>query len=257
MMSSDDEYPEQELQRSVLAFDLEEIPGALQTDDPVEQGELMRNLHSDQIGQESYAPEFARKSVTNITLTNLKSQFKRGHKQRAMKSIHTRRKIILDDRAVYPPDEQNIALKCDKHYLDFTMAAGKDIGLDAILPRDDVNVDPNWVFELDLTMPIREWTSHYVNLGFSFDGCMLYIGRRGREEVWLAFAPDSWIQDELADAGPSTSNGPTQLKPERFRRFAAFINLALNDMAYSDVNTSTPYPDTRSRFQMRTTSNIL
>jgi hypothetical protein len=237
-----------------MPFCLEDVPPTLDTDDPVSQGDLLRHLNLEGSNQR-FEDEFETMPVNKIPLSFLKRQYENKYTHRAISSMSERHQVQLDDRSVYPQDSPSITFRCTDHHLDFLMAVSSGMGLDAILPN--AWPDLNWVFCLDLTQPIRSWRTNYGKLGFDSGGRMLYIGKRGREDVWLAFAPLPWILDTLTEDPAGLQTGASHLESLRYRRFAAFIGQALNDMAYTDVTATVPYPDVESGTHMRRTTNIL
>jgi len=239
------------------SFNLQDFPASLETDDPISQGDLARNLHHHNLTHEPFDVEFQRLRPSTITLSDLRKQFDRNLVGRAINSLSSRQQIHLDDATIYPVDHPDITLRCSKHYLDFTLAVSRDIGLDAILPNEDVVVEPNWVFNLDLGIPIRQFRAHYSNLGFHTTGCMLYIGRQGQEDAWIAFVPNEQIFRGDHPLMSSARKDTTFLKPDRFRQFAAFLNKALSDMAYRDIVSHREYPDITTQAAFTRTANIL
>jgi hypothetical protein len=255
--SSDSSAP---LQEPVLPFCLSDIPPELDTDDPVNQEDLLIHLYRNSDNDLSFEQTFETLQIRKLTVSALERQYKQLRSAQAISSLRTRTQVVLERDSTYKTHSPDVSMSCDQHFLDFFMAVGSGMGMDAVLPA--VDVDHTWTFNMDVTQPFRQWRMNYGRLGFETAGRMLYFGRRAQEDVWVAFAPLAFIQNTLDNRGEGGGGGggrssSSTVHTLRYRRFLMFINYCLHRMAFEDFTMSTQYPDVTTNATANEHSNIL
>jgi hypothetical protein len=236
---------------------LEEIPDSLVSDDPIAQDEFRGSLGGNSL-KNDFRKKFETMRKSQIKLSTLRHLYE-GQKSSAAIGLLSRRNVVtIDEDYIYDPNDPNLAFKAEHHYIDFFMAVSANIGLDAVLPRarSEASV-PNFSFRLTLDGNYREWKTLHGQLGFDPSGRMLHIGRRYEEDVWIAFAPKTFVCRMSTEEHPGFQlETSTRLSTEHYRRFALFINYCLSQMSFEYFTLRRQYPDINDIEDLRQMTNI-
>jgi len=108
------------------------------------------------------------------------------------------------------------------------MTVSASIGLWAATPN--INVDHNYVFNLDLTKPYRDFKGKYGKLGFDPKGRILFIGKSRNDDVWLAMAPWSFFDDSADNMPAGHVTGDARLSTKHYRMLVMFFAYLLSQL---------------------------
>jgi hypothetical protein len=173
--------------------------------------------------------DFYESSVQPISINTLKEIYNRRNKDRAIRMLHNRHRIVFSNDDLYDPKDPNLGWGQHRHFLDFLLVVPKHSGLDAIIPNREV--DHN--FSFDITFKQRAWAAKYGELGFNPSRRMLYIGKAGGQQVWLAMAPAIFFNKEMTN-GPykhdTIGKNPMVMPRPRFRRVIEMMSFMMKDM---------------------------
>lgn len=233
---------------------------ALSADDGLDQRVINGALTEGAYDSETQRQKFKDVPFRRVRLSELRANFEGNKTRRALNLMSMRTEIKIDDEYLHKHDNPNLAWDMSKHYLDFLLVQSASIGFHAILPR--VANDLTFIFHLDLHQPCRTFTSKYVDLDFSPDRRLLYIGRsRGKDEVWLAMAPaEYFLKDQALPRHARMAVLPTSLEGSHYwmlvMLFAYFLN---RKFPGGSIYCTVPYPDLESnpRQNVAASTNIL
>ena len=198
-----------------------------------------------------------------LKLSYLEDSFNSRNHTTAIGDLMQSKRIVIDDKYTldeshYHSDlEQMMSLHVQDFFLDFTMYVGRLAGLGAIMPTPDA--DHSWVFVLNIRNQSRNFHPKHSWIGFDVSGRMIEIGTvRGREHVWVAFAPDDIISGSRELDEPSTRNGAApHVTTTQCRKFFLFLAKCLADMRFSDIYCNDPYADVTLPSLFERSTNIL
>jgi len=213
------------------------------------------NIHDD--------PPLQQQPPAPLKLSYLKESFDLRHYSTAIADLMDSKRIVIDekytlDRSHYSSDlQQMMTLKVQDFYLDFTMYVGRLAGWGAIMPTP--NADHSWVFVMNLRNQSRNFRPKHSWIGFDVNRRMIDFGTaRGREHVWIAFAPDAIVSGEKELDPPFTGSGVApHVTKAQYRKFLLFLATCLSEMRFSDIYCVDPYVDVEEPFEFERSTNIL
>lgn len=222
-------------------FQLDAVADALAADDGLDQGVINSSLEGSD--DDRAQRKFDDLPFRHVSLKELKDIYESRNARKALNLLRMRTEIALDPDMTYNTDDPSLAWNVPNHYLDFLLVVSDNIGFDAILPN--VPNDPNFVFNLDLHQPTRTFKSKHANVGFSLDRCMLYIGKsRGKDNVWLAMAPEQFFSGDGSYRDVHPNNGPTSLAPKHYWMMVMFLAHVIDEsLPGQGIYCSEKYPD--------------
>lgn len=175
--------------------------------------------------------EFYEKSVKDLPVRTLKKIYDTRNRDHAIRMLHRRHRITFGRDDLYDPKDPALGWGRHKHFLDFLLVVPKEPGLDAIIPNREV--DHNFSFDFTLTQYYRPWTTKYGELGFDPSRRMLYIGKAGGQNVWLAMAPADVFGEETSNLPYRHDNygssGMVMPRP-RYRRVVEMLSYMMKGM---------------------------
>jgi hypothetical protein len=236
-------------------FDLEVIPEALQTEDSIQQEDVLSEIFKARQYQTGQGRTFEKEQVFNVKISTLRRSYEKKDSHYAINLMRRRVRVELDARSTADSRDDDLMWHCTNFFLDYLMLVSADIGLHAILPN--VQSDPGYNFRLQLNQPYRTFSAKFAKLGFDPKGRMLFIGFQGIDNVWLAMAPRRALRPDGEDIPVGTCTGPTMMATEHYLAMLAWLSHTLQETAISDVFLSVPYPDISSTFKFKIDSNIL
>jgi hypothetical protein len=208
-------------------------------------------------------PQLQQQPPTPLKLSYLKESFDLRHHSTAIADLMDSKRIVIDDkytldRSHYFSDvEQMMTLNVQDFYLDFTMYVGLLAGFGAIMPTPEA--DHSWVFVMNVRNQSRNFRPKHSWIGFDISGRMIDVGTvRGREHVWIAFAPDAIVAGEKELDPPSTGNSAApHVTKVQYRKFLLFLATCLSEMRFSDIYCVDPYVDVEEPSAFERSTNIL
>ena len=108
------------------------------------------------------------------------------------------------------------------------MVIGSHVGIAVFIPSAP---SANFVFKLNLHLPIREFHSKYGSLGFNPSGALLYIGAIGAQELWIAMAPLEYFDGSDGQTfDMKDGHGDTCLSMPHYHMMVAFWGTILAEL---------------------------
>src|ERR1700676_2396478 len=105
------------------------------------------------------------------------------------------------------------------------MTVSVSISLWAATPN--INVDHNYIFNLNLTKPYRDFKGMCGKLSFDPKGRILFISKSRNDDVWLTMAPWSSFADNMP-AGHIT--GDAYLSTKHYHMLILFFAYLLSQL---------------------------
>jgi hypothetical protein len=140
-----------------------------------------------------------------------------------------RSRFVLDPHTIIDHSEGKEMISAEPSRIDFKCIVGKETGLGVLCRVSATNQTTS--FTLLLHSPHLQFHHSHGELGFDPTGNLLFVGKRGDEEVWLAWAPDG--VEILRPSGPPGSG--TQLSTPRYRLAVLFWAYALSQLEHLNV----------------------
>lgn len=204
-------------------------------DDAPTQEDLLRAIFQPSVIPEAERDGFESLRRMTVRLSKLREAYERGQSTKAMGYLDQRTKLKIDADLYIPVEDDRLLWNSKVHRLDYMMTVSDGIGLWAAIPN--VPSNHNFMFNMDLKAPYREFKAKYGKLGFDPKGRMLYIGKCRNEDVWLAMAPLKF-DDELP-AGYVT--GDSRLTTRQYRMLVMFLAKALMSIRDRGFTCDDPY----------------
>ena len=206
-------------------FTVGDIPATLESEDGVNHAEVEQVIALDWRSGPELIQGFHEQVSTQVKLTTLRRDFKKGHKRTSIQRLWTRQIVQIDNELVYDKNDSGLAWSAHKHYLDYYLLVPARRGLQEILPTSQG--DPSYVFKLDLNKRQKQWKARHVDLEFDPTKHMLYIGMYAQEEVWLAMDPQAFVDEEAME-----DNGEI-LERHHMMQWLEGSNMTLSDVKYT------------------------
>jgi len=206
--------------------DIAAIPDELEVDKEdgrTPQSDVMKEI----IGNSEDLPnalQFYNMNTKHLKLSRLRDFYTKNDKA-VVSLLSTRRNIVIDDKYTLKMGVGEIRMNTKSSYIDYHLTVGNCIGLSPLLPN--TISDPFFGLELDLKKPFREFKGKNAMLGFDPAGRMLYIGRCRTEDVFLAMAPNEFLEDNFQATPAGYSTGSSRMSRRHYRQtammFAQFL----------------------------------
>ena len=185
--------------------------------------------------------------VQQLKLSVLERNFNAKHKVAALNHLLQPSYIKIDGTYTYPNDARNskedgpIVMNMDHHFLDFVMYVSRYPGLGAILPN--VKVRHDWAFNISLRDQTKLFNPKYGQIGFNTTGKMLYLGRCQEETVWIAFAPEAFVLNEIKPLGAEKTHRASHVTRHQYLRFCLFMAHCFATLHMCGIYCNNPYAD--------------
>lgn len=127
-----------------------------------------------------------------------------------------RRTIAIDQKFLLKSNSGKILMDTSLCTIDYHLTVANCIGFSPLLP----NMASNHLFsfKMDLHKPFKEFRGKHAMLGFDPAGCMLYIGQCNNEDVFLAMAPNTFLDGYLPPLPAGSSSGTSTMSPRHYRQ---------------------------------------
>ena len=251
----DDEHPsDSRPSQNKLPTDISEIPEALavdQDDIPTPQSDLLKEI----IGSTFFLPsaqEFYNMNTKQLNLSKLRDLYERKDES-AVSLLSSRHEIHIDDSLLLKMGTGQICMNTRSSMIDYHLTVGNCLGFSPLLPN--VLSDHQFCFDMNLKMPIKDFKCKNAMLGFDPAGRMLFLGRCRNEDVFLAMAPNEFLQGHYTPTRAGYSTGPTVMSRRHYRQIVMMIAhfLAkvedlpyLNDQPVYNLILDSEHPDFKS-----------
>ncbi|KAG6370410.1 hypothetical protein JVT61DRAFT_12131 [Boletus reticuloceps] len=241
-------------------FDVAGVPDHMQADDAYAQTvidkAILRSTRPDPADPD-YEAEFRTAPLQPVYLITLKTWFEQKNHRAAINNLRQCSPIIINPDFCLSTTDDHIIPSIQGHFVDFVLYLGARLGLDAILPSTLVQHDHTWHVNLTFSNLFKQWPSTHSPLPFSTTGRMLYLGSRAQEQMWLAFVPNSLLEQPnappdmspltnapagLGPASGSTSSSSTALSADHAYMIVMFFSYLLSEMHFHDIHCNDRYP---------------
>lgn len=206
--------------------------------------------------------EFHAERCRTLSLSRFRQDYNDQNKASAMQHFNQRTRIVLDDGEVLDPLDPTLVWLANTHFLDFLLIVPKDPGLSAIIPRDITN--HNYAFDFSLTQPHKVWSAKYGKLGFDPLRRMLFVGKVGGQQAWLAMVPKSFWNPELVLPTKYTHDehnlSKTVMPRGRYRRVVLMMAAMCAQARIQAITCTRRHPvniDSTDRYIWSATTNIV
>jgi hypothetical protein len=221
-------------QEIISQFNLADVPSTIEADDPVDQDDVLQAIFTD-VGRGDHALRtYHNMDVTNVKLSTLANQYNIRNSAGSLNLLQRRGRVIVDDATCIPTESPNILWSAANHFLDYLLVVPMGSGMDACL--SNTIVDHNYLLDLDLRQPFRQFNAKYGKLGFSPEGRFLYIGRRGADEVWLSMCPKRTNRGNDDDYMLSSKTGNTCMTPSHSKMLIMFVVYLISTISNKSVD---------------------
>ncbi|KAF8119387.1 hypothetical protein EV363DRAFT_1199073, partial [Boletus edulis] len=249
-------------------FDIAGIPDHMHADDAYAQtiidDAIMRSTLTDPADPD-YEAEFGTTARQPLYLVTLKSHFEQNNHRAAINLLKNRSPIIVNHDFRLNTADDHLVPFIQGHFIDFILYLGARIGLDAVLPSPTVRHDHTWHLDITFSNLFKQWPNAGVaSLPLSTTGRMLYLGSRAQEELWLAFVPNTLLEqpDALPDMAPlppahGQSPTSTSLSSDHAYMIVMFFASLLSHMHFQDIHCNEEYPDPISYNSITRVTDIL
>ncbi|KAG2029044.1 hypothetical protein BDR03DRAFT_1018980 [Suillus americanus] len=224
-------------------FNLDDVPSAVESDDPVPQEEVFHSMFIAREGQETTGRTWEQTPVCTLPLSAFENVFRKKDKATAANLLLRRTNLRVDPHLTFAPDHPSLLWDASKHFLDFVLVVSGAIGLHAFLPN--TISDHTFSVSLDFRLNNKQFKPKFGKLGFDPTGSMMAIGTGVSCELWLGFCPLTHIEDiSLADEAPllnEKKHGETRLSSRHYRMAVMFIASALAQISSLPIHIMHTY----------------
>jgi hypothetical protein len=168
-------------------LDVADVPPSLVAEDGLDQTFLLSVIDRSNAIHPGIQRHFEKERVHSMPLSSLRKTFLRQDEWRAVNTLTRRARIVLESSDIVDPYDPNLIFYCEDHYLDYLLVVGGRLGLHAIIPN--VDSDMNYCFRFSLQEQNKMFRPKFARLGFDPTNRMLFIGYLKEENVWLVMAP--------------------------------------------------------------------
>jgi hypothetical protein len=227
--------------REKCPTDISIIPEALAVDEGdkrTPQSEVMKEIIATKLRLPS-TEAFYNMSPKELKLSRLKEFYKKKDKN-AVALLASRHRVSIDEDFTLKKGAGQICMDTKSSMIDYHLTVGKCLGFSPLLPN--VQSDPQFCFELDLKSPTREFKGKNAMLGFDPAGRMLYLGRCRNEDVFLAMAPNEFLEGHFRPTRAGYSTGSSQMARRHYRQTVMMLTHFLAEVTeLSYVNNEPVY----------------
>ena len=181
--------------------------------------------------------KFREMPVFDLKLSKLKRAYERQDGN--IVSILSKRHMIqIDDEFSLRFDKDEVYMDASKSMIDYQLTVANCIGLSALLP----NAETFHTFGLDLDLSLnrssKQFKCKHAMLGFDPAGCMLYIGKSGHQDIYLAMAPKAFLAGHFVPPAAGHKSGSPRMSPQHHRQvlmMMAHFLAQLSDHAFYNL----------------------
>ena len=235
-------------------FDLTDVPYGMQSDDGVDQANVLRALAQAWDGGPLAGRQWEDEQIHDVRLSRLRRLYNSKDSDKAIALLSRRTRLQVDQEYTIPSLDPSLTWSAKNHFLDFKFTVSRDIGLAAFIPN--TAEDHNFSLPLDLTRSYRLLTAKYGKLGFDPSGACLFLGMYKEEEAWFVMRPrvlDPSYRDRLG------KNINTRLSNNHCRMIILFLSLMLSKIEGLYVTVAYPYGrhDSFSKWKIKDCTNVM
>lgn len=231
-------------------FALDHLPDGMMTDDHIDQAQVYESIFAHHARTTDAEEDERRWDATPripLRLSVLKAAATKRSNHRTqdiLMCLKKRTHIVVDDDMMIPPTHQSLKWKASGHFVDFLMCVPAKPGLAVCLPT--IEADHNYTLDLDIQQGYRHFKPKHGKIGFNTDGRVVYMGRSRNDELWCAFAPNSFLEEHPGDEEDESTmqstplfgitKGDSRLTPSRLKVWQLFMCHMLEAIQYRGIN---------------------
>jgi hypothetical protein len=189
-------------------------------DDQVKQSEVLDQIIATTLDDPANIDMFNERRVFNLKLSHLRRLYENKDPS-AMELLSYRHKVIIDDDYRVETGKGQVMTNTDKTMIDYHLTVANCMGLSPLLPN--AASMHRFSFDMNLKQPLREFKGKHAMVGFDTKGRMLYIGHAMDEDVFLAMAPNEFLNDHYEACDPGYSTGPSLMATRHYRQVVMMI----------------------------------
>jgi hypothetical protein len=190
--------------------DLAAYPG-----DALEQSAILTEIIGTRIHERSFEERFNNMPQKRLKLSTLRSIYNRRDTN-VVNLLSSRHTVQIDEDFKVPLGTGQVKINTEQSMIDYNLTVADGIGFSAILPNALSSM--NFCFTLDLQKPHFSFKGKHAMLGFDPAGCMLYVGRRNDEDVFLAMAPNDYLRGETEPCRVGFASGSPLMSRRHYRQ---------------------------------------
>jgi hypothetical protein len=189
-------------------------------DDQVKQSEVLDQIIATTLDDPANIDVFTEKRVFNLKLSQLRKLYENKDSS-AMELLSYRHKVVIDDDYRVETGMGQVMINTDKTMLGCHLTVANCMGLSPLLPN--AASMHSFSFEMNLKQPLRKFEWKHAMVGFDTKGRMLYIGHAMNEVVFLAMAPNGFLDDHYEACDPGYSTGSSLMATRHYRQVLMMI----------------------------------
>lgn len=143
----------------------------------------------------------------------------------------------MDEECTVDVNDPDYTFTASKSYLDFFLLVGTTCGIDTFIPLQPVH---DFTITVDLHRPTKQFRAKYGTLGFNPSSSMLYVGSTSAEDLWLALAPEMYIEGTPADFH-LRDRYDSRLSARQYRMIIAFLAQVFQSLEGREFYVTNPY----------------
>ncbi|KAG1849284.1 hypothetical protein DFJ58DRAFT_729576 [Suillus subalutaceus] len=234
-------------------FNLDDVPSAVESNNPVPQEEVFHSMFIACEGQETTGHTLEQTPVCTLPLSAFEKVFHKKDKATAANLLLRHTNLRVDPHLTFAPDHPSLLCDASKHFLDFVLVVSGAIGLHEFLLN--TLSDHTFSVSLDFCLNNKQFKPKFGKHGFDPTGSMMAIGTGISCELWLGFCPLTHIKDiSLADEAPllnEKKHGETHLSSLHYHMAVMFIALTLAQISSLPIHIMHTYGTDEDFMQWR------
>ncbi|SRR6266404_4382580 len=182
--------------------------------------------------------DFSMENVYKLRLERLQTLYE-DDDPRALNLLERRHSIVIDENYLLRVGTGQINIDTKKTMLDYHLTVANCIGLSPLLPNT-MN-SHNFLLQMDLQKPYREFKGKKGMVGIDTKGKMLYIGQANNEDIFIAMAPNEFLQRRTnTQSASGRPTGTSKMTTRHYRQivmmFAHFLE-KIHDRAFFNIHS--------------------
>ncbi|KAI6038204.1 hypothetical protein EDC04DRAFT_2896712 [Pisolithus marmoratus] len=244
-----------------VPFNVADVPQQLVTADAHTQREVHLGLYEQQPASgRDHVTKFKASGVKGMRMSTLKSMHDNKRAMAAVGLLRQRHRITMDGEYTVDVNGANMVACVGPHYLDYVLYVGSRRGMDAAIPR--LEVDHHWNAKLQLNLSTRLWPDTQMRaLPFNPEGWMMALGTCMDEQLWLAMALNMYFEEGYGENReeviPVLESKMTALSTEHRYMMIMFIAHVLDSMRHEDIHCIVEYPEPLTLESIKASTEVL
>ncbi|KAI5993850.1 hypothetical protein EDC04DRAFT_2910694 [Pisolithus marmoratus] len=244
-----------------VPFNVADVPQQLVTADAHAQRDVHLGLYEQQPASgRDHVTKFKASGVKGMRMSTLQSMHDNKRAMAAVGLLRQRHRITMDGEYTVDVNGTNMVARVGPHYLDYVLYVGSRRGMDAAIPR--LEVDHHWNAKLQLNLSTRLWPDTQMRaLPFNPEGRMMALGTCMDEQLWLAMAPNMYFEEGYGEnreeVVPVLESKTTALSTEHRYMMIMFIAHMLDSMRHEDIHCIVEYPEPLTLESIKASTEVL